>query len=305
MKKRFLIFFGAVGGIFLTWYLLTCAKGPGICLFSQPGAAKLYKAASRAQEAGNIDEAISTYNALLTQFPDYARTKEVLAALGELYEKKGMLLEAKETYERFSTGFPDSVKALAIEPKLWDLNMKLFLSPILTAKDKTYEVNPGDTLSSIARAHSTTVECLMKQNNLTGFIIHPRQKLKVPQERFNVAISKSQNTLTLQLGNEVFKVYKVSTGANNSTPTGRSTITNKLKDPVWYAAKAIVPAGSPDNILGSRWLGLSVTGYGIHGTTDPESIGGQFTQGCVRMNNSDVEELYSILPIGTEVVISD
>ncbi|MCX5714227.1 MAG: L,D-transpeptidase [Candidatus Omnitrophica bacterium] len=63
--------------------------------------------------------------------------------------------------------------------------------------------------------------------------------------------------------------------------------------------------GSADNLLGTRWLGIDLPGYGIHGTVDPSSLGKQVTQGCVRMANSDAEELYSIVPTGTEVTIVD
>jgi len=66
-----------------------------------------------------------------------------------------------------------------------------------------------------------------------------------------------------------------------------------------------VPAGSPDNILGVAWLGFDLPGYGIHGTTEPQNLGKQVTQGCVRMANTDVEELYTIVPVGTEVQIVD
>ena len=52
-------------------------------------------------------------------------------------------------------------------------------------------------------------------------------------------------------------------------------------------------------------MGISQQGYGIHGTTDPASIGAQVTAGCVRMSNPEVEELYAIVPEGTEVVIVD
>ena len=52
-------------------------------------------------------------------------------------------------------------------------------------------------------------------------------------------------------------------------------------------------------------MGIDVPGYGIHGTTEPESIGYQATEGCVRMHNSDVEELFTIVPPGTEVIIVD
>ena len=67
----------------------------------------------------------------------------------------------------------------------------------------------------------------------------------------------------------------------------------------------MIPPESPDNALGSRWLGFDIKGYGIHGTLQPDKIGQQVTAGCVRMRNADVEELYRILPYATEVVITD
>ena len=69
--------------------------------------------------------------------------------------------------------------------------------------------------------------------------------------------------------------------------------------------KASGAPDSPENILGTRWLGISYPGYGIHGTTIPESLGSQSTSGCIRMLNEEVEELYSIVPYGTEVEIKD
>jgi len=67
----------------------------------------------------------------------------------------------------------------------------------------------------------------------------------------------------------------------------------------------MIPPGDPENILGTRWMGLDKESYGIHGTTDPKSLGLQATAGCVRMRNSEVEQLYSIVPVGTEVTIID
>jgi lipoprotein-anchoring transpeptidase ErfK/SrfK len=101
------------------------------------------------------------------------------------------------------------------------------------------------------------------------------------------------------------KTYHVSTGANNCTPVGNFKIDNKVVNPTWYTLGSVVPPDSPKNILGSRWLGLSAKGYGIHGTTEPQSIGKQVTSGCIRMKNAEVEELYQIVPEGTEVVIID
>ena len=86
---------------------------------------------------------------------------------------------------------------------------------------------------------------------------------------------------------------------------GTFKITTKLVNPVWYKSGAVVPPDSPENILGTRWMGFDLEGYGIHGTTSPESIGTQATAGCVRMLNNEVEELYTFLPQGTEVTIVD
>ena len=58
-------------------------------------------------------------------------------------------------------------------------------------------------------------------------------------------------------------------------------------------------------VLGTRWMGFDITGYGIHGTTEPDKIGQQVTAGCVRMRNEEVEELYTLIPVGTEVTIQD
>jgi lipoprotein-anchoring transpeptidase ErfK/SrfK len=76
-------------------------------------------------------------------------------------------------------------------------------------------------------------------------------------------------------------------------------------NPTWYKQGAVIPAGSPENILGTRWMGFDLPAYGIHGTTEPQSLGKQVTQGCVRMSNADVEQLFIIVPIGTEVTIVD
>jgi lipoprotein-anchoring transpeptidase ErfK/SrfK len=50
-------------------------------------------------------------------------------------------------------------------------------------------------------------------------------------------------------------------------------------------------------------MGLSIEHYGIHGSKDENAIGKQVTQGCIRMRNAEVEQLYDLVPVGTEVVI--
>ena len=93
------------------------------------------------------------------------------------------------------------------------------------------------------------------------------------------------------------------TGKDNATPAGSFKIVSKLKNPTWFKTGAVIPPDSPQNILGSRWMGFDREGYGIHGTTEPRSLGKQVTLGCVRMNNEEVKELYDIIPVGAEVTV--
>lgn len=220
-------------------------------------------------------------------------------------EMKNGLLEAKAVYQRLVNEFPGSGEIMTWQKKTEDINMKLLFSPLIVSKSALYEIKPGDTLIKISKQFNTTVELLKKSNSLADDRITPGKKIKVQAAPFNILVDKSQNTLILKSDEEIIKTYIVSTGKNNSTPLGSFKITSKLLNPTWFKAGAVVPGGSPENILGTRWMGFNLAGYGIHGTTEPESLGRQVTQGCVRMANSDVEELYTIVPVGTEVTIVD
>ena len=149
------------------------------------------------------------------------------------------------------------------------------------------------------------MDLLSKSNNIQGSAIRVGRKIKVPKAKFSITVNKSQKILILKADGQIFKTYKVATGKEKTpTPVGTFTITSKIVDPPWYKLNGkMIPAGDPANQLGSRWLGLSKPSYGIHGTIDPASIGQNATEGCVRMKNSDVEELFSIVPEGTEVAI--
>jgi len=168
-----------------------------------------------------------------------------------------------------------------------------------------YAVKKGDSLTAIAKAHGTTVELLKRINALASDKLSIGQTLKLTNTKFNIVVDKSQNTLILKGDEEVLKSYVVSTGTHNSTPVGVFKVTDKLVNPTWYKSGAVVPYGSPDNVLGTRWIGLTQKGYGIHGTTEPDTLGQQITAGCVRMKNEEVEELYAFVVPGTEVTIVD
>lgn len=235
-----------------------------------------------------------------------------MGAASELYNKaigaesQGELLAAKNDLQKLIEEFPNFKLIADAQKKLEDLNLRVLFSSLTTPQTKVYEVKPGDSLDKIARAFNTTVELIKKSNNLSANVIHAGQKLRLWTEKFSILVDKSQNILILKSGDEIIKTYRVSTGLNNSTPVGAFKIINKLVNPPWFkAGGAVVPPESPENILGSRWMGFDIPEYGIHGTIQPETIGQQVTAGCVRMKNQEVEELYSIVPQGTEVTVVD
>ncbi|MBP9865547.1 MAG: L,D-transpeptidase family protein [Candidatus Omnitrophica bacterium] len=221
-------------------------------------------------------------------------------------KRRGQYLEASEKYAlildeiRLST--QDRKKITHDYEKL---NTQLLFSRTATPGTTLHNVVEGDSLYTIAKKYGTTSALIRRMNGLTKDVIYPGMKLKAVTGKFYVRVDKSQNTLRLFLDETPIKTYLVATGKANSTPTGEFTVKDKLVDPTWYKSGAIIEPGSPDNHLGTRWLGFDLPGYGIHGTTEPQLIGKQVSHGCVRMRNEDVEELYDILPQGTKVAITD
>jgi lipoprotein-anchoring transpeptidase ErfK/SrfK len=176
----------------------------------------------------------------------------------------------------------------------------------LEARSVAYDVQSGDNLTTIAKKHGVTVDAIRGANGLSGDRLNVGQKLTIPQSKLTIIVDKSDNTLQLKGDEEVLKQYTVSTGTNNSTPVGTYKVTTKLENPTWYKPEGgVEKPGAPGNQLGTRWIGWDLKGYGIHGTIEPEKLGQQVTHGCVRMKNEDVEELFRLVPPGTEVTVVD
>ncbi len=127
-----------------------------------------------------------------------------------------------------------------------------------------------------------------------------------------IVVDLSENMLYLYEGFEPSRRYRVATAAEGfSTPVGTWTVINKVENPSWTnpdpdgwgsSMPAYIPPG-PSNPLGTRALYLSAPGIRIHGTTNVESIGTYASHGCIRMLMPDVEQLYPLIPIGTEVLV--
>jgi lipoprotein-anchoring transpeptidase ErfK/SrfK len=125
-----------------------------------------------------------------------------------------------------------------------------------------------------------------------------------------IVIRRGSNRLYLYKGSRFLRVFGVATGQSRyPTPVGRWRIVVKWRNPWWYPPDSSwakdskpIPPG-PGNPLGTRWMGLSASGVGIHGTPDDTSIGYSASHGCIRMHIPDAEWLFKHVTIGTTVFI--
>jgi len=116
-----------------------------------------------------------------------------------------------------------------------------------------------------------------------------------------IVISIPDRKLAVLEADRVVRVFGTAVGAPNSpSPSGTFQIVNHIPDPTWYTKGKVVAPG-PANPLGTRWMGLSLKGYGIHGTNSPKSIGRNVSHGCIRMKNGDVEALFEMVAVGDVV----
>lgn len=108
--------------------------------------------------------------------------------------------------------------------------------------------------------------------------------------RASILITKSARRLTLFDGNSPLRQFPVAIGKPSTpTPEGNFAIASKIM--------------SPGGVLGSRWMGLNYDAYGIHGTNAPWKIGQMVSNGCIRMHNANAEELFSLVRVGSPVLI--
>lgn len=199
------------------------------------------------------------------------------------------------------------------------------LSEQLVGGEFTYAVQPGDSLTAIGARFGVSSTLLASRNSLA-----PPARLKIAQALTvdnrhivpraiddGIVVNIPQRMLYLFKESQARRAYPVALGKQDwPTPSGRFKIAVKEENPVWDVPKSIqeemrregkvvktcVPPG-PDNPLGKHWLGLSIEGYGIHGTIAPSSIYQFQTHGCIRLHPDDVAELFPAVERGTPVLL--
>lgn len=118
-----------------------------------------------------------------------------------------------------------------------------------------------------------------------------------------IVVSLQDRELALLENGQVKVIYPVAVGkASTPSPTGIYTIVNHVKNPTYYHHGVVIPPGRW-NPVGNRWMGLSVAGYGIHGTDVQSSVGKAVSHGCIRLRRADIEALFAQVKVGDRVEI--
>jgi lipoprotein-anchoring transpeptidase ErfK/SrfK len=200
---------------------------------------------------------------------------------------------------------------------LLEANQRGILNPRIDELCMRTEVRNGDSLWKICKRVEKETQIRVAPglvrlvNGLATDRIYTGARLKIPNSQVSILVEKSRFRLSVFLGDLILKRYHVGLGKSNRTPEGQFTIASRLKDPTWNKPNsAPVPPESPENVLGTRWLGFApkddfpeAATFGIHGTREDDSIGKEASQGCVRMHNVDVEEIFEWIAEGVKVEI--
>ena len=195
----------------------------------------------------------------------------------------------------------------------------------IVGQEFTYTVREADSLAGISARFGVSADLLAASNKLS-----PRSPLKIGQSLLGdnrhivapdlndgVIINIPQRMLFHFRNGRLVHHFPVALGRPDwPTPTGRFKIVVKEENPTWDVPQSIQEemrrAGQPvttcvppgrDNPLGKYWLGLSIPGYGIHGTNVPTSIYSFRSHGCVRAHNDDIAQLFNDVAPGTAGIL--
>ncbi|MFG0329416.1 MAG: L,D-transpeptidase family protein [Phycisphaerales bacterium] len=248
-----------------------------------------------------------------------------LIVRAEKLERQNRLVEARQAYNDALHHARVGDAAPAIRAALSRINQTLVFSPTVVSGDPfadSYTIKSGDRLSKVAAPYDIDWRFLTRINGIEDARkIRAGQTIKVVRGPFHAVIDKSEYRMDLfigapdSLGRRVFvRSFPVGLGEFDSTPTGAWMVReqSKLINPPWANPRTgeQFAADDPKNPIGERWIGLkgvdedtrNLSGYGIHGTIEPDSIGRQASMGCVRMRADDVAIIYEMLVEGESTV---
>jgi hypothetical protein len=177
------------------------------------------------------------------------------------------------------------------------------------------EVKSGDNLTYIrkrlVRENPGLVLCtglIDRANELGGRYLRLDETLRVPTDRPSTLVDLEAHWLLYLLGDEVVAAWEVGIGKpGHETRPGTYRVKDKIPEPPHFRpGEPPVPYGHENNPLGTRWIGWAESGgLGFHGTRNAAGVGGDVSEGCIRMRNEEIEVLFEIVPVGSSIVVQE
>jgi lipoprotein-anchoring transpeptidase ErfK/SrfK len=137
------------------------------------------------------------------------------------------------------------------------------------------------------------------QGNLRPTSMRAGATYVIPLEELTVHVHQRHYRLALFIGDWFVKEFRVGVGRRDTpTPVGEFKVDSKEENPDWWFNGKLIRFGDPKNELGSRWIAIYgddlplSAGIGIHGTNKPDTVGSRCSNGCVRLKNDEVNELF-------------
>jgi len=244
--------------------------------------------------------------------PNPEAAELIVEATALLSETPSRIIDAREKLNGALRMPMNIQQRVFVKDQLSELANKWLLGKIIFPDDElcgSYLVKSGDELRIIAKRYKVPWEILLEINKISRPQALPAgQPIKVINGPFHAKVYRSTFTMDLYLQETFVRSFRVGLGKEETeTPTGlwRVKSDGKLIKPPWpdgVTGKTYYP-DDPDYPLGSRWIGLEGikgnakgrTGFGIHGTKEPEQIGTTGSRGCIRMHNGEVILIYNLL----------
>lgn len=200
--------------------------------------------------------------------------------------------------KNFAVGTPEWE---AVADVIGKANIKIMMDKVPCDKNVEYTVVSGDSFIRISNKFDTTNLLIWKVNGIPENSSHLGigDKLTIYKNSgWHIEILKSKGLLCVYDGPELFKVYRVGISSKNP-PAGEYTLPGSKK-------RVMDAGGDRNNPYGSRFMGFNKSeAGGIHGCWDGDDVRKPFSDGYIRLSNSDIEELYLYIPGGTKVKIAD
>lgn len=167
-----------------------------------------------------------------------------------------------------------------------------------------YTVRSGDTLRRIGQRYDLPWQYVVRLNRVDPRTIRPGNLLKVVRGPFHAHVDLSEFTLTILNHGHYVRHYPIAVGRDIVGRSGKFEVREKVTNPRYVDPRGrVVAADDPTNPLGEHLVSLG-NGCGIHGTTNPESVGHVTPVGCISLRNADAAEVFDLLVPGSEVVVA-